>query len=212
MGNKPSPAIILIDLETTGLDCKQHEIVDTCAIILSRRLQKINEFHVLSHPDHPDTAEERALEINGYDYDTWQSNGAVTQKELAHMFSDFITNTVGDRSIRLIPAGHRVAFDVGFISALMDRFDIEVSIDNRRLIDTLVLEDCIRVARSIGEGRSTRPSAKSFEGLARKYNINMGSEYHTARGDTHATLEVLRRQIKLISTGVTRTPRKRRKK
>lgn len=199
MSNKSAPAIILMDLETTGLDCNTHEIIDTCAIILTRKLEIIKEFNTLSLPDYLSRAHPKALEINRYNTGTWKAKGAVSQGELAHMFSDFINDIVGNRSIRLIPAGHRVPFDIGFINTLMEENDLDISMDNRRFIDTLVLEDSIRIARSISEGRSTRPSAKSFESLARSYGVKMSrDEYHTARGDTHATLAVLRRQISFI--------------
>jgi len=214
MTKRLHPALILIDLETTGLDPNLHEIVDTCAIILSRKLEHIAKFHALSYPDYPRRASPKALEINGYTKEEWSIKGAITQKELAHTFSDFIYNTLGSKSdnVRLIPVGHRIRFDTGFIGKLMENHGLEIPMDTRRFIDTLVLEDCIRVAKSIAEDKCSRSSPKSFERLAATYNVSMGNECHTAEGDVAATLKVLRKQIDLITKGVGRRHRQKQRR
>lgn len=64
--------LTVIDLETSGLDPEKHEILEIGAIVFDDRDFKI--YHTLEariQPTHIDTAEPRALEVNGYNEADW---------------------------------------------------------------------------------------------------------------------------------------------
>lgn len=67
--------IALIDLETTGLSYRKHEIVEIgCVIFDSETLKIEKEFTTKVLPEHLETADPKALEVNGYDPEGWQIN------------------------------------------------------------------------------------------------------------------------------------------
>lgn len=96
----PKPFAI-VDIETTGLDPQKHEIIEI-AVKTPAGL-----FHSLVKPMKLETAEPKALEMNGYNKDPGRWDDAPTMdqvmpKVMAHMAGH-------------IMVGHNVSFDKGFL-------------------------------------------------------------------------------------------------
>src|SRR5258708_781182 len=84
--------IAFTDLETTGLSVIKHEIIEIGAVITNSDLEVIDEVDLKVHPRHIETAQARALEINGYTPDKWV--GAICLREALQEYSDKTTNAV----------------------------------------------------------------------------------------------------------------------
>lgn len=65
-----------VDLETTGLDPLEHEIIEIAIIRTDWRLNELRRFHALVMPLCPECAQEEALAINGFSLDRWLAEGA----------------------------------------------------------------------------------------------------------------------------------------
>ena len=111
---------VIIDTETTGLDAEKHEIVSFGGIVLIDH-KIVETIEIKIKPAHIDTADQKALEINGYSPDKWQY--ANTQKEGAYKIADFI-----ERHRDKIFAGHNLQFDIKFIQALGKNQNVYMSI------------------------------------------------------------------------------------
>ena len=92
--------LAIIDIETSGLDPREHEILDI-ACIMGRK-----EFSVKVKPTRMQYASEEAIKINGYTPEKWED--AVPLDAALLMLNDF----VGEKPIFV---SYNVGFDWGFI-------------------------------------------------------------------------------------------------
>jgi DNA polymerase III epsilon subunit-like protein len=97
--------IALVDIETSGLDPFEHEILDIACIMDGK------EFHTKVKPTHMQFASEEAIKINGYTPEAWAD--AVPLDAALIMLNDFVRPTMSGE----IPAmmAYNVAFDWGFL-------------------------------------------------------------------------------------------------
>lgn len=77
---------VWIDVETTGLDPLVHEIIELTVRYEPRKGCANPAWHAKIKPEHIETAEPKALEINGYTEEKWAAGGARTAREV---FEDF---------------------------------------------------------------------------------------------------------------------------
>lgn len=111
-----------IDIETTGLDCYKHEIIEIAILTDSQK------YHVKVSPQRLDIADSKALEINGYNSKDW--DGAVRACDVALKTSNMLEGCV--------IVGHNPGFDMGFLGELWELYNCNPYID-KRYIDTIVL-------------------------------------------------------------------------
>lgn len=108
--------IALIDLETTGLDNKIHEIIELGFIVFDSDTCEIkHKFNFKIKPEHIETASIEALKINGYDIEEW--NNAITINQALI----FLTKATQDCTFM----SHNVTFDWGFIDEAFKKQDIK---------------------------------------------------------------------------------------
>ncbi len=98
--------LIIVDVETTGLDPSQHEIIEIGAVNVDTQ----ETFEVKVHPLRFTDADPVALKLNGFDRKTWM-NEAFLLKNGLKMFSEF----VGDTGATLM--AYNISFDKNFLEA-----------------------------------------------------------------------------------------------
>jgi len=98
--------IIIVDLETTGLDPKKHEIIEVGAVVFDAHTFVVErELDFKIRPTHIETADPVALKINGYSEEKWQD--AVTL--------DYAIATLMDAGKDAIFCSFPLSFDYEFI-------------------------------------------------------------------------------------------------
>lgn len=116
------PPVAFLDLETTGLDPIQHEIIELAVVYKDGSYL---EYKV--KPEHLERAQPKALEVNGYSPELWQD--ALTQQEAAIKLGSALNN--------YLAAGQNVKFDLSFVTALSRRTGIHI--EARYGLDTVTL-------------------------------------------------------------------------
>jgi len=114
---------VFIDTETTGFDPEVHEVIEFAA----RKGDETLEFKV--RPQHIETAQEEALEVNGYTEEAWVD--AVEMSEALPQIVAFLKGTV--------VVGHNPGFDMGFINKAVKDSEMEDVRLPYHLIDTVAL-------------------------------------------------------------------------
>ena len=98
-----SKPFAILDTETTGLDSQRHEIIEIAV------KSPLGIFHSLVKPQHIETAEPRALEMNGYAANPARWDSAPTIEEV---LPAVLLHLAG-----CIMAGHNVSFDKAFLES-----------------------------------------------------------------------------------------------
>ena len=119
--------MIIVDTETTGLDPKKHSIVSIGAVDFAH---PENTFYVECKPFNGAEYQAEALVINGF---TKEELEDPKRKTLYEALNEFIawTNTAEDRTL----AGHNFTFDLAFLRAAMEIYNINWS-PGKRIVDT----------------------------------------------------------------------------
>jgi DNA polymerase-3 subunit epsilon len=115
--------IAFTDIETTGLNATQHEIIEIGAVITRHDLEIIDEIDIKVRPEHIETASPKALEINGYSKERWL--GAVSLCEALQEYSSKTTNALFH--------AHNPTFDWKFIEKGFEETGVENQLDYHRL-------------------------------------------------------------------------------
>ncbi len=109
--------ICVLDIETTGLDPYQHEIIEIGAVI-----DNIT-FNVKVEPLHIETADQVSLEINGYTNAEWMDSLPVADAfKLLHSFAK-----------GTVMASYNVSFDWVFMQRVYSQIRLPIPFDYHRL-------------------------------------------------------------------------------
>jgi DNA polymerase III alpha subunit (gram-positive type) len=114
MREKP---LVILDLETTGLNPKAHEIIEIGALKVNQdELTIFGRFSIKMNPDHIQTADPKALEVNGYNPEDWKS--AFPQQVGIFEFGVWVEGC-------LILA-QNITFDWGFLIETWERYNFGI--------------------------------------------------------------------------------------
>ncbi|GAG21926.1 unnamed protein product, partial [marine sediment metagenome] len=116
--------IVCFDLETSGLDLDDHEVIQIGAIKVNESLNRhvIKSFEMKVRMENPERASPSALKVNRYDLEVWAKE-AVSKQEAAIAFAEWIV----DGSDHVKFAGHNLAgFDWPRICRMFERADTKI--------------------------------------------------------------------------------------
>jgi DNA polymerase-3 subunit epsilon len=97
--------LAFIDIEFTGLNVIEHEIIEIGCVITTPKLKVIKKFGLKIKPEHIENADPVALKVNHYNSADWTR--AYTLKDAMKIFSKKVKNC--------IMVGQNVSFDSGFL-------------------------------------------------------------------------------------------------
>ncbi len=124
--NKP---LAITDIETTGFDFLNHEIIDLGLILVHQKnFEIINKFETKIKPKHIETAYQKSLEFNGYNENDWKE--AMDLKKAMKIYSQ--------KTKDAIFTAHNIVFDYPFIYKAFKDNKIDDLMDYHR-IDTFTL-------------------------------------------------------------------------
>jgi len=170
--------LAFIDIETTGLDPINHEIIEIGCVITTSNLEVIEEFEIKIKPEHIEKADPISMKINHYKPEEWKD--AVSLKEGMKIFSVKVKDT--------IMVGQNVAFDVGFLENAFVRLSIKNPMHYHRL-DTISIAWAKFHNDTDFEHFSLREMCQHF-GIENKNS-------HTGLGDARATYELYKKLMEL---------------
>lgn len=121
--------IALIDTETTGLDCRRHEIIDFGMVVFdSHTFEIYDTYEAKVKPLRIMDANAKALEVNGYNEKEWKD--AITIEEL---MKEVFKRTQGSTF-----CAHNMIFDWSFLEQAERDTGITLPFDRHKL-DLLTL-------------------------------------------------------------------------
>ncbi|MEK7555752.1 MAG: 3'-5' exonuclease [Patescibacteria group bacterium] len=177
--------LAFIDLETTGLELKRHEIIEIGCIVARQiqrepgekggaSLQVIEEFEIKVKPEHFETADPVSLEINGYREDDWKDALSLSAA----------MQIVAEKTKEANIVAHNVAFDWMFLEKAFEETGVKNMMHYHKL-DTIP----IAFAKLYDVPEVQKFSLRS---LCEYYGIE-NKKAHTALSDARATYELYRR-------------------
>lgn len=98
-------AVAIVDLETTGLDPKKHEIIEIAILIIQGGRREMWQTKIA--PQNLETASKKALEINGYNRFAWKDAKPLSE----------VMPAIKKRLRGCVLIGHNLEFDLGFLRA-----------------------------------------------------------------------------------------------
>ncbi|MBY0423321.1 MAG: 3'-5' exonuclease [Parvularculaceae bacterium] len=108
-----------VDIETTGLDPRFHEMIDIGMIYTDLDGAEIDRLYVRILPPHPERLDPGAKAVNGFDEAYWRKQGAVDEGEAVRRILAFHARASAGR--QMIFTAYNVWFDQSFLDALLRR-------------------------------------------------------------------------------------------
>jgi len=123
--------LLFVDTETTGLDATKHELLEVAAIRTSPDgLRVISKFEAKLKPTHIESAEPKALQINGYVASQWTDETC--------MKPELVVDALQKMAVGTALVGQNVSFDEGFLTPLFTRLGMKAPWGYHK-VDTVAL-------------------------------------------------------------------------
>jgi DNA polymerase-3 subunit epsilon len=170
--------LAFIDIETTGLNVLEHEIIQIGIILTTPRLKIIEEFEIKIKPEKIEKADPIALKINHYSEEKWEN--ALNQKEAIKLFSEKVKNC--------IMVGQNVSFDSNFL---------EYTLAQNNLINTMHYHKLDTISISWAKLHRKKSLIHfSLREMCKKFGIK-NEKAHDALSDARATYELYKKLMSL---------------
>jgi len=167
-----------VDIETTGLNLLNNEIIEIGCVLTTESLEVIEEFEIKIKPEHIENADPVALKINHYDPEDWKD--AQSLKDAIKIFSEKVKNC--------IMVGHNVAFDAGFLEYVFNKTKILNTMHYHRL-------DTVSIAWA---KMHNDPKLEHFSLRELCLLFDIKNEHaHTALSDARATYELYKKLMSI---------------
>ncbi len=186
IGSMKGRDLAFIDIETTGLDPRKHEIIEIAVLRVSQEWTPENKpvfiekslWTTRIKPTHLETADTVSLKISGYTATLWKEAISIQEALI-----EFAKKTEG-----AIMVAHNVAFDAGFLDTHLALHEIQNLMHYHRL-DTV----------------SMAYAKLHNDPLVARYSLNELCKYfgivnenpHTAPADVRADFELFKKLILL---------------
>ncbi|MFZ2205266.1 MAG: 3'-5' exonuclease [Minisyncoccia bacterium] len=171
--------LAFIDIETTGLNLMQHEIIEIGCIVVSPTFEILEEFALKIKPIHIETADPVSLKIVHYDEEKWEE--AITLKEAIKILADKTEDST--------MIGHNISFDAAFLDKAFFETKTKKKFFHFHLLDT------ISIAYAKLHDREDIEKLSLHE-LCAYFDIKNEHE-HSALSDIRATLELYKKLMSL---------------
>lgn len=169
---------IWLDLETSGLDSTKHQILTGCFLITEGKdIIATHEFKVKQQPWA--IIDEKAMQINGINLEEHNKVADAEFIILDGIIDFLIKNEM--YNIKSVLHGHNVNFDVGFLNAMIKRY-------NAKLYFHYHIMDTMMIARFLSETGFFSASSYRLEDLCR--DLNIITEFHNSTNDIKATFKL----------------------
>lgn len=184
--------ILYFDVETTGTNPKENEIVQFAAIIEIDGVVK-EEVNFRCRPTRMDKIDPKALEVTGMTIEKLMEapEPSVMARQIQTLLNKYINKF--SKTDKFYPAGHNVQFDLDFLQAFwkqhIDQFGTG-SYQNWRSLDSRVFGNFLAVS-----GKLETDSMK-LETLANYFKIDINA--HDALSDIRATRQVIKKMMSFL--------------
>jgi len=173
--------LAFIDIETTGFNIEKHEIIEIGCVVASQNgkdLKIIEEFEIKIKPEHIETADPDALQLNNYDEGKWLF--ASDKKEAIKVLSE--------KTKDCMMVAHNIAFDYSFLAKAFSDTGIE---------DTMFFAKIDTISFAYGKLHDDPKITRySLAKLCEHFGI-VNEKAHTALSDARATFELFQKLIRL---------------
>ena len=170
--------LAFVDIETTGLDVVDHEIIEIGCVLTTPDLKIIEEFELKIKPEHLEYADPVSMKINHYDEDAWAD--AYTLKEAIRIF--------GAKVKDCIMVGQNVSFDVSFLENAFSKNKMKNPMHYHKL-------DTISIAWAKFH-HDVDFEHFSLREMCLRFGI-VNEQAHTALSDARATYELYKKLISM---------------
>jgi len=167
-----------LDIETTGLNVIEHEIIEIGCVVTTPKLKVIEEFEIKIKPEHIENADPVALKVNHYDPTNWKD---------AKSLKDAM-KTISQKTKDCIMVGQNVAFDSGFLENAFLKTGIKNSMHYHKL-------DTISIAWAKLH-RNRKITNFSLRELCLYFGIK-NEKAHTGLSDARATFKLYKKLMEL---------------
>ena len=170
--------LAFIDIEATGLDVVQHEIIEIGCVITTPDLEVIEEFDFKIKPEHIDRADPVSLKVAHYDEALW--GDAYPIKKAMKILSE--------KTKDAIMVGQNIAFDFSFLEHAFSKAKIKNGMHYHKL-------DTISIAWAKFH-KDADFEHFSLHEMCERFGIE-NKNPHTALADAKATYELYKKLMSL---------------
>jgi len=170
--------LAFVDIETTGLNLIENEIIEIGCVLTTPKLKIIEEFELKIKPERIENADPIALKINHYKEKDWKS--AYGLEEAMKIFSEKVKDC--------IMVGQNVAFDFSFLESNLEKLKLPSTMHYHKL-DTI----SIAWAKFNKEKDFTHFSLRE---MCARFDIK-NKNPHSALSDARATYELYKKLMEL---------------
>jgi len=170
--------LAFIDIETTGINLIENEIIEIGCIIVSPKFKIVEEFEIKIKPEHIETANKTALKINHYNQKDWED--ALNVEEAMKILLE--------KTKDCIMVGQNVSFDATFLEYNFIKLKLSNMMHYHKL-DTISIAWAKLNMEKDFEHFSLREMCKRFDIINEKP--------HSALSDARATFELYKKLMSL---------------
>ena len=167
--------IALVDIETLGLNPREHEIIEIAAIIFdSKTFQIYNIFESKINPFYPENADPKAIKCNGFTEDEWKD-----APNIIPVLEKFIEKTKD-----CIFLAYNVSFDWGFLEYYLEKYGMKHQMSYSKM--------CL-MSMAFGKIPHDKVWGWSLKTVATYLGVPREDKMHRAMGGVNCEFEVYKK-------------------